>query len=172
MGRNQRPKEGIKRKRCLIMCTIFPVCYLDVRKMDKLQSIYYQPGHLWKRQEAIRKVKELSKKNPAVIKKQLSKQGFCQVHSPPPNPVNRPHYKVMVPDDVHQFDLLYMPTDTLYGNKYKYILSRIAVASRYKVTRPMRMKQVKDIVDMISGIYKVGTLTYPEVFQCDKGSEF
>ena len=34
------------------------------------------------------------------------------------------------------------------------------------------MKQVKDVVDMISDIYKVGPLTYPKVFQCDNGSEF
>ena len=41
-----------------------------------------------------------------------------------------------------------------------------------KVTRPMRTKQVKDIADMISDIFKVGPLTYPKVFQCDNGSEF
>ena len=29
---------------------------------------------------------------------------------------------------MHQFDLLYMPSDTLYGNKYKYILSGIDAA--------------------------------------------
>ena len=36
----------------------------------------------------------------------------------------------------------------------------------------MRKKQVKDIANMIANIYKVGPLTYPEVFQCDKRSEF
>ena len=71
-----------------------------------------------------------------------------------------------------QFDLLYMPSDTLYGNKYKYILSRIDVASRYKVARPLRTKQAKDVADMIADIYKVGPLTYPKIFQCDNGSEF
>ena len=72
-----------------------------------------------------------------------------------------------ISNEVHQFDLLYMPSNMLYGNKYKYILSEIDVASRYKVARPMRMKQVKDIADMIADIYKVGPLTYPKVFQCD-----
>ena len=56
--------------------------------------------------------------------------------------------------------MLYMPSDTLYRNKYKYILSGIDVASRYKVARPMRMKQAKDVANMISDIYKVGPLTY------------
>ena len=72
---------------------------------------------------------------------------------------------------MHQFDLLYMPLATLYGNKYKYILSRIDVASRYKVARPLRTKQAKDVADMIADIYKVGSLTYPKIFQCDNGSE-
>ena len=36
----------------------------------------------------------------------------------------------------------------------------------------MRMKQAKDIADMIASIYKVGPLTYPEVFQCNNGCEF
>ena len=65
-----------------------------------------------------------------------------------------------------------MPSDTLYGNKYKYILSGIDVASRYKVARPLRTKQAKDVADMIANIYKVGRLTYPKIFRCDNGSEF
>ena len=73
---------------------------------------------------------------------------------------------------MHQFDLLYMPSDTLYGNKYKYILSEIDDASRYKVMRPLRTKQVRDMAEMIANIYKVGPLSYPKIFQCDNGSEF
>ena len=73
---------------------------------------------------------------------------------------------------MHQFDLLYMPSDSLYRNKYKYILARIDVASRYKVARPLRTKQTKDVAEMIADIYKVGPLTYPKIFQCDNGGEF
>ena len=73
---------------------------------------------------------------------------------------------------MHQFDLLYMPLDTLYGNKYKYILAGIDIASRFKVARPLRTKQARDVAEMIADIYKVGPLTYPKIFQCDNGSEF
>ena len=73
---------------------------------------------------------------------------------------------------MHQFDLLYIPSDTLYGNKYKYILAGIDAASRYKVMRPLRTKQAHDVAEMIAEIYKVGPLTYPGTFQCDNGSEF
>ena len=65
-----------------------------------------------------------------------------------------------------------MSSDVLHGNKYKYILSGIDVASRYKVARPLRTNQAKDVPNMIANIYKVGPLTYTEVFQCDNGSEF
>ena len=65
-----------------------------------------------------------------------------------------------------------MPSDTLYGNKYKYILAGIDAASRYKVVRPLRTKQAQYVAEMIADIYKVGPLTYPKLFQCDNGSEF
>ena len=73
---------------------------------------------------------------------------------------------------MHQFDLLYMPIDTLYGNKYKYILSRIDAASRFKVARHLRMKQAADVAAIIADIYKVGLFTYSKIFQWDSGSEF
>ena len=73
---------------------------------------------------------------------------------------------------MHQFDLLYMPSDTLYPNKYKYILAGIDAASRFKVARPLRTKQARNVAEMVAGIYKVGPLAYPSTFQCDNGSEF
>ena len=73
---------------------------------------------------------------------------------------------------MHQFDLLYMPLDTLYGNKYKYILVGIDAASRFKVARLLRTKQARDVAEMIADIYKVGPLMYPSTFQCDNGSKF
>ena len=73
---------------------------------------------------------------------------------------------------MHHVDLLYMPTDTLHRNQYKYILSGIDVTIRYKVARPMRRKQVKDVSYKIADIYEADPLIYPKVFQCDNGSEF
>ena len=73
---------------------------------------------------------------------------------------------------MHQFDLLYMPLDTLYGNKYKYILAGIDAASRFKVMRLLTTKQARDVAEMIADIYRFHPLTYPSPFQCDNGSEF
>ena len=115
---------------------------------------------------------ELSGEKPKVIKQWLSWQAFWQVHLPAPNCIDRPYYQVTIPNEMHQFDLLHMPSDTLFGNKYKYILAGIDATSRYKVARPLRTKQARDVAERIAEIYKVGTLTYPKIFQCDNGSEF
>ena len=65
-----------------------------------------------------------------------------------------------------------MPSDTLYGSKYKYILAGIDAASRYKVARTLRTKQAGDVAEMFADIYKVGPLKCPKIFQCDNGSKF
>ncbi|XP_057294655.1 uncharacterized protein LOC130623189 [Hydractinia symbiolongicarpus] len=65
-----------------------------------------------------------------------------------------------------------MPHDKLYGSTYKYVLTGIDVASRYKVARPLRTKKASEVADMLKDIYKAGPLRYPRVFQCDNGSEF
>ena len=148
--------------------------------MDK---IYYQPNHLWKEQKAVKKLKELSREKPKAVKQWLSRQAFWQVHLPAPKRVDRPHYQVTIPNEMHQFDLLYMPSDSLYGSKYKYILAGIDAASRFKVARPLRIKQARDMAEMIADIYTIkipqnisveifGPLKYPKIFQCDNGSEF
>ena len=133
--------------------------------MDRL---YYQLNHLWKDKATVKKLAELSRDKPKTVKQWLSQQ----VHLPAPKSIDRPHCQVTTPNEMHQFDLLYMPSDTLYGNKYKYILAGIYAASRFKVMRPLRTKQACDVVEMIANIYKVGPLMYPKIFQCDCGSKY
>ena len=45
-----------------------------------------------------------------------------------------------------------MPSDTLYGNKYKYILAGIDATSRYKVVIPLRTKQARNVAEMVADI--------------------
>ena len=96
--------------------------------MDK---VYYQPNHLWKGQKAVKKLREYSKEKPKTLEQWLFRQAFWQVHLPANKLIDRPHYQATIPNEMHQFDLLYVPLDTLYGNKYKYILARINAASRF-----------------------------------------
>ena len=82
--------------------------------MDK---IYYQSNHLWKGQKAVKKLKELSREKPKAVKQWLSRQTFWQVHLPASKGIDRPHYQVTISNEMHQFDLLYMSSDTLYGSQ-------------------------------------------------------
>ena len=59
------------------------------------------------------------------------------------------------------------------GNTYKYALTGIDVASRYKIARPLRTKKSNEVAFVLEVIYKKGgVFKCPKVFQSDNGSEF
>ena len=98
----------------------------------------------------------------------LAKQALLQVHIPPQT--HHPHYDVIKSNEQHQFDLLYMPHNLFQGNTYKCILTGSNVASRYKVTRPLRTKKSSEAAFVLEAIYKkIGVFPYPKTFQCDNG---
>ena len=66
-----------------------------------------------------------------------------------------------------------MPHNLLQGNTYKYILTGIDVAPRYKVAWPLRTKRSSKVAFVLEAIYKKGgVFKYPKTFQCNNGSEF
>ena len=73
---------------------------------------------------------------------------------------------------MHQADLLYLPHDKVYQNTYKYVLNVIDVASRYKVSRPLKTKKASEVAEMFNDIYKKGPLRYPKELHVDGGTEF
>ena len=112
----------------------------------------------------------MSKKD---IKSCLAGKALWQVHIPPPKEIHHPHFDVTKPNGQHQFDLLYMPHNLFEGNTYKYVLTGIDVASRYKVARPLRTKKSSEVAFVLGAIYiKGGVFKYLQTFQCDNGSEF
>ena len=140
---------------------------------EKLYQAYYEPDRLWtgsKTMEELHKITSMLKKD---IKSWLAKQALWQVHIPPPKEIHHPHYDVTKPSEQHQFDLLYMPHNLFEGNTYKYILTGIDIASRYKVARPLRTKKSSEVAFVLEAIYKKGGgLNYPKTFKSDNGSEF
>ena len=62
-----------------------------------------------------------------------------QIYLPAPSYIPRPTSDVFVPNEVHQADLLFLPHDRLpRGRKtYKYALTVVDVASRYKEAEPL-----------------------------------
>ena len=59
------------------------------------------------------------------------------------------------PNEQHQFDLLYMPHNDFERNTFKYILTGIDVASRYKVARPLITKKSSEVAFVMEAIYKM-----------------
>ena len=138
----------------------------------ELEKLYYQPDRLWSGRKAIKELQKLSGLFRSTVKAWLARQAIWQVSIPPPKKVLNAHYDVHIPNNLHQFDLLYMPADHLYRNVYKYILTGVDVASRFKVARPLHTKQAKEFAEMISDIYKKGPLIWPEKVMLDDGNEF
>ena len=140
---------------------------------EKLYRAYYQTDRLWTGGKAIKELHKITSMSRKDIRSWLAKQALSQVHISPLKEINHPHYNVTKPNEQHQFDLLYMPHNVFEGNTYKYILTGIDVASRYKVARPLRTKKSSEVAFVLGAIYKKGgVFKYPKTFQCDNGSEF
>ena len=140
---------------------------------EKLYQAYYEPDYLCAGGKAIKELHKTTSMSKKDIKSWLAKQALWLVHIPPPKEINHPHYHVTRPNEQHQFDLLYMPHNPFEGNTYKYILTGIDVASRYKVARLLRSKKLSEIAIVFEEIYKKGGMfKYPKAFQYDNGSEF
>ena len=138
-------------------------------KMDK---IYYQHNNLWKGQKAVKKLAELSGEKPKTVKQWLSRQAFWQVHL---QTLKRVDLITRLPPQMKCINLTCytcLQIHYMVLSIYIYILAGIDTASRFKVARPLRTKQARDVAEMIADIYKVGPLTYPKIFQNDNGSEF
>ena len=140
---------------------------------EKLYQAYYEPDRLWTGGKAIKELHKITSMSKKDIKSWLAKQALWQVHIPPPKEIHHPHYDVTKPNEQHQFDLLYMPHNLFEENTYKYILTDIDVASRYKVARSLRTKISSEVAFVLEAIYKKdGMFKYPRDVQCDNRSEF
>jgi hypothetical protein len=64
--------------------------------------------------------------------------------------------------------LLFLPHD----NKYKYALTVIDIASRYKEAQPLKTKKADEVSKAIDKIYDRSPLNFPETIMADKGHKF
>ena len=109
---------------------------------------------VWTGGKAIKELHKITSMSKKDIKSWLAKQALWQVHIPPPKEIHHPHYDVTRPNEQHQFDLLYMPHNFFEGSTYKYILTAIDGASRYKVARPLRTKKSREVAFVLGEIHK------------------
>ena len=140
----------------------------------KLAKIYYSPQGYWKGVSAIKKLAEAAKVPENVSKQWLYKQALWQIYLPAPRHIPRPKFDVATPNSVHQADLLFLPHDKLPRGKkiYKYALTVVDIASRYKEAEPLTSKNSDEVAKAFQSIYKRGPLTWPNMLQVDPGREF
>ena len=140
----------------------------------KLAKSYYSPGGYWKGFAAIKKLSEAANVPEETAKKWLFKQALWQIFLPAPKRIPRPKFDVPTPNKVHQADLLFLPHDKLpRGRKvFKYALTVVDVASRYKEAEPLTSKNSDEVALAFKRIYKRSPLKWPELLQVDPGREF
>ena len=107
-----------------------------------------------------------------VSKQWLYKQALWQIYLPAPRHVPRPKFDVATPNSVHQADLLFLPHDKLRRKIYKYALTVVDIASRYKEAEPLTSKNSDEVARVFQAIYRRGPLTWPQMLQVDPGREF
>ena len=141
---------------------------------EKLSKIYYSPQGYWKGYTAINHLAEAANVSKEKAKAWLEKQAMWQIFLPAPKHIPRPRFDVRTPNEVHQADLLFLPHDRPgRGRKlYKYALTLVDIASRYKEAEALASKTAKEVAVALEKIYKRSPLTYPKLFQCDPGKEF
>jgi len=127
----------------------------------KLAKIYYSPQGYWKGSSAIKKLAEAANVLEDAAKKWLIKQALWQIYLPAPRHVPRPKFDVSTPNSVQEPDLLFLPHDKLpRGRKtYKYALTVVDIASRYKESKPLTSKDSAQVAKAFQSIYRRSPLT-------------
>ena len=138
----------------------------------KLERRYYSPQGYWKGISAIKKLAAAAKVPEVVAKEWFFKQALWQIYLPAPRYIPRPKFDVSLPNKVHQADLLFLPHDKLGRSTYKYALTVVDVASRFKEAQPLTSKDSAEVAKAFQTIYTRGPLKWPQMLQVDPGREF
>ena len=139
---------------------------------SRLTNIYYSPRGYWKGLTAIKKLASAAKVTEQQAKEWLKKQAIWQIYLPAPRRVPRPKFDMAVPNEVHQADLFFLPHDRVGQKTFRYALTVVDVASRYKEAEPLATKEAKEVAEALSRIYRRGPLKWPKLLQVDPGREF
>ena len=133
---------------------------------EKLSQAYYHPDRLWTGNKTVKELHKITYTSRKHTKSWLAKQALWKLHIPFPKEINHPYYEVTKPNKQHQFDLVHMPHDFFEENTYKYLLSRVDIASRYRVAKPLKTKKSVEVIFILKAIYKKGgAFKYLKVLQ-------
>ena len=141
----------------------------------KFNQIYYSDDGYWRGKSAIQKLAKASGSTKEEAEKWLLKQPLYQIYLPAPKYIPRPNASMSLyakPNDIHQADILYLPHDKFKNKVYKYVLSVVDVASRYKGSYQLTTKNAKEVAQAFQWIYENTPLNYPKTLIVDDGKEF
>jgi hypothetical protein len=137
-----------------------------------MEKIYYSPQGFWRGKSAINKLASSAHVSKETAKTFLKKQAIWQIYLPAPKYTPRAKFDIPYPNNTHQADLLFLPHDKVRRTTFKYALTIVDVASRYKEAEPLKTKESKEVASALERIYKRSPLTWPKVLQVDPGREF
>ena len=69
-------------------------------------------------------------------------------------------------------DFLFLPHDRVGWKTFRYALTVVDVAGRYKEAEPLTSKIAAEAADALSRIYRPGPLKWPKLLQVEPGREF
>ena len=75
-----------------------------------------------------------------------------------------------VPNEVHQVDLLFLPHDRVRRQTFRYALTVVNVASRYKEAESLTSKTATQVADGLTRIYKRSPLRWLNSFRLTLGA--
>ena len=138
----------------------------------KLKEIHYSPLGYWRGETAVTKLSKETNLSKKTARDWLKKQAVWQIYLPAPKYIPRPKFDIKQPHEVHQADLFFLPHDTIKRKTYKYALTVVDVASRYKEAEPITSKDSGEVMTAFERIYKRSPLNYLQVLQGDPGREY
>ena len=117
--------------------------------MDKkFKQIYHSDGGYWRGKSGIQRLAKAMGSTKEEAERWLLKQPLYQIYLPAPKYVPRPNASMSLfakPNDIHQSDLFSLPRDKFKKKTYKYALSIVDVASRYKGSYQLTSKYAKEV---------------------------
>ena len=107
--------------------------------------------------------------NQDVVKSYYNAQEIVQLTKRPhPKSKLTNHFNISIPHERYECDLLFLPTD----KGYKYCMTVIDAASRYKYAIPIKNKQANTLVNAWKVLEKQPNYKHPVNLVVDNGSEF
>src|SRR6185369_16460335 len=142
-----------------------------------LSMLYYTPSGYHSNAKALRDAckKEGYNFPYKKVREWLHNQNEWQKYAPSPKDTPRVSYgKISRPNCVHMCDLLRLTNDIVNKKTYKWALTIIDVASRFKYAVPLTSKNSSEVAKAFKKIYNdpSNALVWPTLLQCDKEREF